>query len=175
LAEIQNRVKKNTDDLLKLTTFFETPLTFVEKEQHMTTTRTAVGHWAGTLLEGEGTVALASSGLGTFAVNWASRANEADGKTSPEELLAAAHAACFSMAFSAALAANKTPAVTIDTSVEVDFQPGEGITGIRISVNGRAEGLDNDAFYDMALAAKQNCPVSKALAAVPIALIIPED
>ena len=97
----------------------------------MATTRTARAHWEGSLMEGAGQVALESSGVGTFEVSWASRANEANGKTSPEELLGAAHATCFSMALSNALSKAGTPPTSLDTSADVTFQPGTGITGIQ--------------------------------------------
>lgn len=138
----------------------------------MATTRRAVTQWTGTLLEGSGETTLASSGVGTFPVTWPSRSEEANGMTSPEELLAAAHASCFSMALSSALAKAGTPANTLETSVEVDFQPGQGVTGIRITVAGDVPGLSAEDFAATAEGAKENCPISKALAAVPISLSI---
>ncbi len=138
----------------------------------MATTRNAVAHWEGTLLEGHGRVSLVSSGVGEFDVTWASRAQTPEGRTSPEELIAAAHASCFSMALSSALAKGGTPASALDTSVEVDFQPGQGITEIRISVAGDVPGLGADEFAAAAAAAKENCPVSQALRAVPITLTV---
>lgn len=136
----------------------------------MATTRRATTRWTGTLLEGSGETTLVSSGVGTFPVTWPSRSEEANGKTSPEELLAAAHASCFSMALSSALAKGGTPATTLDTTVEVDFQPGQGVTGIRIDVVGDVPGLSGEDFAKAAEGAKENCPISKALAAVPISL-----
>lgn len=136
----------------------------------MATTRIATGEWHGSLLEGAGRVQLESSGLGSFDVTWASRAESADGRTSPEELIAAAHAACFSMALSSGLSKAGTPPETLRTRVEVDFQPGEGITGIRLQVDGDVPGLDDAGFREAAEAARVGCPVSKALAAVPISL-----
>jgi len=136
----------------------------------MATTRTAKAHWEGSLLEGAGTVALESSGVGTYDVTWASRANDANGKTSPEELIAAAHSTCFSMALSHALAGAGNPPESLDTQADVDFQPGEGITGIKLSVNGKVPGLTADEFAEFAEGAKKNCPVSQALSAVPITL-----
>jgi osmotically inducible protein OsmC len=138
----------------------------------MATTRNARAHWEGTLLEGQGTVELTSSGIGTYPITWASRAESADGRTSPEELIAAAHASCFSMALANGLAKSGNPAVSLNTSVEVDFQPGVGITEIRITLSGEAENLDADGFKAAAEDAKANCPVSKALAAVPITLTV---
>ena len=138
----------------------------------MATTRNARAHWEGSLLEGEGTVELTSSGIGTYPITWASRAESADGRTSPEELIAAAHASCFSMALANGLAKSGNPAVSLNTSVEVDFQPGVGITEIRITLSGEAENLDAAGFLAAAQDAKANCPVSKALAAVPITLSV---
>jgi lipoyl-dependent peroxiredoxin len=138
----------------------------------MATSRSAAGEWHGSLIEGSGKVTLESSGLGTFDVTWASRAEQPEGRTSPEELIAAAHASCFSMALSGGLAKGGTPPTTLNTRAEVDFQPGEGITGIRLHVTGDVPGLDADGFREAAEAAKVGCPVSKALAAVPITLTI---
>ena len=138
----------------------------------MATTRNAACEWHGSLTEGSGRVSLESSGLGTFDVTWASRAEDPNGRTSPEELIAAAHASCFSMALSSGLAKAGHPPTTLNTSVEVDFQPGEGITGIRLHVSGDVPGLDADGFREAAEAAKIGCPVSKALAAVPITLTV---
>ncbi|HEU5474507.1 MAG TPA: OsmC family protein [Actinophytocola sp.] len=136
----------------------------------MATTRTANAHWNGSLLEGSGTVSLDSSGLGTYDVSWPSRAEEANGKTSPEELIAAAHATCYSMALSHQLATSGTPPQTVDTKADVTFQPGEGITGIHLTVRATIPGLDAAAFAEVAESAKQNCPVSKALTGTKITL-----
>jgi osmotically inducible protein OsmC len=136
----------------------------------MATTRTAKAHWEGSLMEGAGQVALESSGVGTYDVTWASRANDANGRTSPEELIAAAHSTCFSMALSHALAGAGNAPEAIDTQADVTFQPGEGITGIKLSVNGKVPGITADEFAEFAEGAKKNCPVSQALAAVPITL-----
>src|SRR5688572_16394822 len=123
------------------------PHPIVEQETRpMATTRNATTHWEGSLMEGSGQVTLQSSGKGTFDVTWASRANEADGRTSPEELIAAAHSACFSMAFSHALAQAGTPPEALDTSADVTFQPGEGITGIHLTVRGKVPGLSAEDF-----------------------------
>ena len=134
------------------------------------TTRTATNHWEGDLFNGSGQVTLESSGIGTFDVNWPSRAEEANGKTSPEELIAAAHSTCFSMALSHGLAQAGTPPTTIDTTADVTFQPGTGITGIVLKVIGAVPGLNAEQFEEAAQAAKAGCPVSQALAAVPITL-----
>jgi osmotically inducible protein OsmC len=138
----------------------------------MATTRIATGGWQGSLLEGSGTVNLESSGLGTFDVTWAARTEDPEGHTSPEELIAAAHAACFSMSLASRLAKAGTPPTALETRAEVDFQPGEGITAVRLQVAGDVPGLDADGFRELAEDAKVNCPVSKALAAVPITLTI---
>ena len=136
----------------------------------MATTRTAKAHWEGSLMEGAGQVALESSGVGTYDVTWASRANDANGKTSPEELIAAAHSTCFSMALSHALAGAGNAPEAIDTQADVTFQPGEGITGIKLSVNGNVPGLTADQFAEFAEEAKKNCPVSQALTGTTITL-----
>lgn len=138
----------------------------------MTTTRKALAQWNGSLMEGSGQVSLESSGVGTFPVSWAARSEQPNGLTSPEELIAAAHAACFSMAFSARLAKAGTPATLLETNAEVDFTPGTGITAIRLAVRGDAPGQDADGFRALAEDAKENCPVSQALKAVPIALTV---
>lgn len=136
----------------------------------MTATRKATTTWTGGLADGNGTVALLSSGVGTYDVSWASRSEEPNGKTSPEELIAAAHSSCFSMALSNILGKQGHPPTELETSAEVDFTPGKGITQIRLSVRGTVDGLDNDAFVAAAQDAKVNCPVSQALAAVDITL-----
>jgi lipoyl-dependent peroxiredoxin len=136
----------------------------------MAVTRKATAHWEGSLIEGKGQVSLDSSNLGKYDVTWAARSAEPNGVTSPEELIAAAHSTCYSMALSHALAQNGTPAETVDTRAEVDFKPGTGITGIRLSVRGVVPGLTEEQFVDFALQAKEGCPVSQALKAVPIEL-----
>jgi osmotically inducible protein OsmC len=136
----------------------------------MATTRTAKAHWEGSLMEGAGQVTLESSGVGTFEVSWPSRAEKANGKTSPEELLGAAHATCFSMALSNALAKAGTLPTAIDTFADVTFQPGTGITGIVLRVSGTVPGITAEQFTTAAEGAKTACPVSAALAATPISL-----
>lgn len=135
----------------------------------MATDRRAEVTWNGSLMEGSGTIHSTTSGaLGEQAVSWPARSEDATGgKTSPEELIAAAHAACFSMALSAGLARAGTPPEELHTSATVTFQPGEGITRVALTVEGRVPGIDADAFAAAAQTAKENCPVSKALAAVP--------
>ena len=136
----------------------------------MATVRTADAHWEGSLMEGQGEVELITSGVGSFEVNWASRANESDGKTSPDELLAAAHAACFSMALSHALAQGGNAPTSLDTRADVTFQPGEGITGVKLTVRGDVPGLAPLQFEEAAQDAKKNCPVSQALTGTTITL-----
>lgn len=136
----------------------------------MATTRTASTRWEGTLLEGAGKVTLESSGLGTYDVSWPARTEEPNGRTSPEELIAAAHSSCFSMAFSGALAKNGTPATTLDTSAEVEFTPGTGITGSKLTVRGVVEGISAEKFVELAEGAKTGCPVSQALTGTTITL-----
>ena len=135
----------------------------------MATDRRAEVTWKGSLLEGSGTIRSTTSGaIGELGVSWAARSEDATGgKTSPEELIAAAHAACFSMALSAGLAKAGTPPEELQTSATVTFQPGEGITKIALTVEGRVPGIDAAGFEEAAQGAKENCPVSKALAAVP--------
>ena len=135
----------------------------------MATTRTASTHWEGSLMEGSGQVTFESSGLGTHDVTWPSRAEEADGRTSPEELIAAAHSTCFSMALSHALAQAGTPPTSLDTTADVTFQPGTGITGIVLKVTGSVPGISAEQFQEAAEGAKTGCPVSQALS-VPIEL-----
>ena len=133
----------------------------------MATTRTATTNWKGSLLEGAGQVTLESSGIGTYDVSWPARAEEPNGKTSPEELIAAAHSSCFSMALSGALAKAGNPPQSLATTAAVDFQPGTGITEIRLTVVGTVDGMSEDEFRSAAEDAKKNCPVSQALASVP--------
>jgi osmotically inducible protein OsmC len=136
----------------------------------MATIRNATTHWEGSLFEGAGKVTLESSGIGTYDVSWPARAEEANGKTSPEELIAAAHSACFSMALSNGLAKAGTPPTSLDTSAAVEFTPGTGVTGIKLTVRGVVEGMSNDDFVAAAQAAKEGCPVSQALAGTTITL-----
>ena len=136
----------------------------------MATTRKASAHWEGSLLEGAGKVSLESSGLGTYDVTWASRAEDPGGRTSPEELIAAAHSACYSMALSNGLAKAGSAPEALDTSASVTFQPGEGITGIHLVVRAKVPGMSTHDFLEFAEDAKENCPVSMALAGTDITL-----
>jgi osmotically inducible protein OsmC len=100
-------------------------------------------------------------------VSWAARAEEPNGKTSPEELVASAWAACFAMALSHALAQDGNPPEKLETSATVTFQPGEGITNGKLTVRGTVPGLSDEEFRSAAEGAVKNCPVSKALAGIP--------
>jgi osmotically inducible protein OsmC len=132
----------------------------------MATVRTAHTVWSGDLPTGSGQVTLDSSGLGTYDVTWKARAEQSEGKTSPEELIAAAHSACFSMAFSHALGEEGKTPERVETKAEVDFQPGTGITAIRLTLEATVPDLSEEDFQRVAQAAKEGCPVSQALAGV---------
>ena len=138
-------------------------------------TRTARTAWNGSLQEGSGQVELSSSKVGTYEVSFPKRtADDAGGTTSPEELVAAAHSACYSMALSGEVAkAGGTP-VALDVQADVTLGPdpdgGFKLTAIKLTVRGEVEGLDAGAFQQAAEAAKTGCPISKALAAVDISL-----
>ena len=138
-------------------------------------TRTARTAWEGGLHDGTGQVELTSSGAGTFKVSFPKRtADEADGTTSPEELIGAAHSSCYCMQLSGVIAkAGGTPR-SIDTTADVSLAPdpagGLRITGIKLTVRAEVEGLDADGFAEAAETAKQTCPVSKALTGVDITL-----
>ncbi|MFI8364174.1 OsmC family peroxiredoxin [Streptomyces sp. NPDC085612] len=136
----------------------------------MATTRQAHTVWEGDLLKGKGVVTLDSSGIGSYDVSWPARSEAANGKTSPEELIAAAHSSCFSMALSHGLAGKGNPPTRLETRADVTFQPGEGITGIHLTVEGEVPGLDDAAFVAAAEEAKKNCPVSQALTGTTITL-----
>lgn len=136
----------------------------------MATTRTAHTVWEGELLTGNGTVTFDSSGIGEHPVTWAARTEQPNGRTSPEELIAGAHSSCFSMAFSHALAGAGNPPKRLETKADVTFQPGQGITGVHLTVVGEVPGLDRDTFIAMAEEAKKNCPVSQALTGTDITL-----
>ena len=134
----------------------------------MATERRADVTWNGDLMSGKGRIDTTTSGaFGGLDVSWPARAEDPNGQTSPEELIAAAHAACFSMALSNGLAQAGHPADELNTSATVTFQPGEGITKIALHVTGNVPGMSHDDFRQAADTAKENCPVSKALASVP--------
>jgi len=136
----------------------------------MSVTSEATTSWKGSLTEGSGEVALESSNQGPLPVNWKARSEGSTSVTTPEELIAAAHSACFSMAFSGALAKNGTPPESIETTASVTFIPGTGITGSHLNVEAVVPGLSPEDFATLANEAKANCPVSKALAGVEITL-----
>jgi lipoyl-dependent peroxiredoxin len=136
----------------------------------MATTRTANAHWEGSLLDGKGRVSLDSSGVGTYDVSWAARSQEPNGVTSPEELIAAAHSTCFSMALSNELSKAGHSVETIDTKADVEFTPGKGITGILLTTRAAVPGLSAEEFATFAEGAKTNCPVSAALTGTTITL-----
>ncbi len=139
-------------------------------------TRTARTAWNGSLETGSGQVELSSSGVGTYDVSFPKRAaDDADGTTSPEELIAAAHSACYAMQFSALIAeAGGTPQ-SLEVTADVSLGPDEAnggfkLTGITLHVTGEVEGLDAAGFEKAAQDAKASCPVSKALTGVEITL-----
>ena len=134
----------------------------------MATDRKAEVTWDGDLMSGGGRIdAVTSGAIGGLEVSWPARSEEPNGLTSPEELIAAAHATCFSMALSSGLAKEGHAPEELKTSATVTFQPGEGITKIALHVTGNVPGTSDDDFKQAAEAAKENCPVSKALAGVP--------
>ena len=130
----------------------------------MAATRQAQAFWTGDLAKGSGEVSARSSGrFDRLPVSWAARTEAPDGKTSPEELLAAAHASCFCMALSHELAEAGTPPERLEATATVDFEPGEGVRSSRIVVRGRVPDVDPGAFNDAARAAGEGCPISGAL------------
>jgi osmotically inducible protein OsmC len=135
--------------------------------------RIANAKWQGSLARGSGEVTLASSGLGTFQVSWPARTEQPNGQTSPEELIAAAHASCYCMALSHGLSQAGATVNELNTTATVTFGQVEGgfaITHIALSVKGDVDGLSEEQFQEAAAGAKAGCPVSKALAAVDISL-----
>jgi osmotically inducible protein OsmC len=139
-------------------------------------TRTARTAWNGSLQEGSGQVELSSSKVGTYEVSFPKRAAEnADGTTSPEELIAAAHSACFAMQLSAIIGEAGGTVESLEVSADVSLGPDKAnggfmLTGIALTVRGEVEGLDADGFAKAAQEAKIGCPVSKALTGVDITL-----
>ena len=128
-------------------------------------------HWDGDLFTGSGTTSLDSGAAKPMQVTWKARAEDHGGLTSPEELIAAAHASCYSMAFSNTLAENDTPPTSLDATATATFVPGDGITLMELEVKGDVEGISDEKFQELAHAAKDGCPVSQALAGnVPITL-----
>jgi len=124
--------------------------------------------WSGSLLEGSGRVSAASGAFTDLSVTWPRRAEQGEEATSPEELIAAAHAACYCMALSHGLAQGGNPPEELRVSARVGFQPGQGITGVHLDVRGSVPGIDAAGFAEAAAAAAAGCPVSKALAGVEI-------
>lgn len=134
----------------------------------MAEVRTANVVWNGDLVNGSGMITYVSSGVfSRLPVTWASRTTAHNGKTSPEELLAAAHASCFSMAFSSRLAKNGTPPEKLDVRVEITFDQPEGagwkVAQSLIKVTGTVPGIDKATFDRLADDAKENCPISAAI------------
>jgi len=132
--------------------------------------RTATTVWEGDLAHGNGTLSLKSGATGDLPVTWASRTERSDGKTSPEELIAAAHASCFSMALSNMLATDGNPPDSVQTDAVVTLRPVDGkptIASIELTTVGVVPGIDEAKFIETAEAAKAGCPVSRALAGVP--------
>ncbi|WP_298038132.1 OsmC family peroxiredoxin [uncultured Microbacterium sp.] len=136
----------------------------------MAITSEATTAWKGSLLEGSGTVEFTSSQIGTFPIDWKARSEGSDSTTTPEELIAAAHASCFSMALSHALSDNGTPPESVRTSASVTFVPGTGITGSHLNVQASVPDLSAEQFQQIADSAKTGCPVSQALAGIEITL-----
>ena len=132
--------------------------------------RNATAHWEGDLKTGKGLLNTPQSGLlENTRYGFNTRFGDEKG-TNPEELIAAAHAACYSMALSHALAGNGTPPESVDTKAVVGFQPGVGITGSELTVVAKVPGLTEEEFLKFAEDAKTGCPVSAALASIPITL-----
>ncbi|HEY8168223.1 MAG TPA: OsmC family peroxiredoxin [Candidatus Limnocylindrales bacterium] len=133
----------------------------------MAATRTADVAWSGDLIGGTGTITAVGSGaFGSLPVSWAARTEASDGKTSPEELLAAAHASCFAMALSGALARAGTPPESLAVTATVTFDKGDDgwrVTTSALAVSGRVPGASEASFVQAAEATKDGCPISKAL------------
>ena len=136
----------------------------------MALTSEATTLWFGDLKSGSGTTSLDSSDAAEFPVSWQARADGEVGKTNPEELLGAAHSACYSMAFSLALTEFGTVPESLQVTAAVTFVPGEGIKGSHLLVSAKIPGISEEDFERLANEAKENCPVSAALAGIPITL-----
>ena len=136
----------------------------------MAVTSEATTLWFGSLLEGTGTTSLDSSDAGEFPVTWAARSEGVAGRTNPEELLGAAHSSCYSMALSNALSKAGHAPESLQVTAAVTFVPGEGITGSHLLVSAKIAGMTAEQFQSFADDAKSGCPVSKALAGIPITL-----
>jgi osmotically inducible protein OsmC len=129
----------------------------------MAASSSATTVWEGGLADGAGVTTPQSGAFPATDVSWASRTKRAAGKTSPEELLAAAHASCFCMALSNELGEAATPPDRLEASATVEFEPGEGVRFSHIVVRGRVPGVDQDAFAAAAGRASEGCPISAAL------------
>lgn len=137
----------------------------------MSVTSEATTLWVGDLMSGSGTTSLDTSDAAEFPVSWAARSEGASGRTNPEELLGAAHSACYSMAFSAALAKNNTPPESLQVTAAVTFDAAEGtITGSHLLVSAKVANISDEDFQRIAEEAKTGCPVSRALTGIPITL-----
>ena len=136
----------------------------------MALTSEATTLWFGDLMSGSGTTSLDSSDAAEFPVSWQARSVGIAGQTNPEELLGAAHSACYSMAFSNALAGAGHIPESLQVTAAVTFQPGEGITGSHLLVSAKVPGISEPEFQALAADAKANCPVSKALSGIQITL-----
>jgi len=136
----------------------------------MSVTSEATTLWFGDLPSGSGTTSLDSSDAAEFPVSWAARSQGEQGRTNPEELLGAAHSACFSMAFSNGLSTAGHVPESLQVTAAVTFDPGAGITGSHLLVSAKVPGISEEEFERLANEAKENCPVSKALAGIPITL-----
>jgi lipoyl-dependent peroxiredoxin len=136
----------------------------------MALTSEATTLWFGDLQTGSGTTSLDSSDAAEFPVSWQARSVGEVGKTNPEELLGAAHSACYSMALSNALGSNGTPPESLQVTAAVTFVPGEGIKGSHLLVSAKVPGMSDEGLQKFAEDAKANCPVSQALAGIPITL-----
>ena len=134
----------------------------------MTVDSSASATWEGSLVSGKGTVRPASAAFPELPITWNARAESRASGTSPEELIAAAHASCLSMALAHGLAGAGHPPERLDTTAKVTFGVAEGISAIHLTVKGKVPGLNSEVFRAAVEDAKANCPVSKALAAVPI-------
>jgi len=131
------------------------------------TERTSTTIWEGGLTDGSGSFTVGSGAFGPQDVSWARRTEEPEGATSPEELIAAAHAACYAMAFSYTLQNNGTPPQKLEVTSKVGFGPKEGggmqVTYSKLSVKGKVDGLTPEQFSELAKAGEAGCPVSNAL------------
>jgi lipoyl-dependent peroxiredoxin len=136
----------------------------------MAITSEATTVWRGELMSGSGEVNLDSSSAAHFNVDWRARSEGEAGVTNPEELIGAAHSACFAMAFSNILTGNGTAPQSIQVTAAVTFDPSQGITGSHLLVNATVPGLDESDFQTLADEAKRTCPVSRALAGIPITI-----